>query len=137
MEFALRPSEDELGYPRIAAVIGRTPWTDTDGTTYIADKNLVGGTLNIGKGINGWEQRLEIETVVLIGGTQRRVVAHETIVDRGTFEFNVIEGMNDIYLYSTVTPGFRLHVYFPHPGRLLVPQIIGSSGLINHVYVIR
>jgi hypothetical protein len=55
----LRPSEDQWGHPRVAIDIETTTWTDTDGTTYQALKIVMGGTLNIGRGISGYEQRLD------------------------------------------------------------------------------
>ena len=49
----LRPSEDAYGFPRVAAEVGSTTWTDPSGTVHPATKILVGGTLNIGRNISG------------------------------------------------------------------------------------
>ena len=136
IELELRPSEDPLGYPRVAIVVGYTTWTDADGTTYAADKVVVAGTLNIGKGISGYEHRLEIETV-LLGVTQRRVVARETIIDRGTVMYNVLDPLTDIWLTSTVTPGPQIHTVFHQPGRLVVTQTIGSTPSVDYLYVVK
>jgi uncharacterized protein YjdB len=137
MELDLRPSEDPQGLPRVAVTIGSTTWTDANGTSYPAEKTIVGGTLNIGRGISGYEQKLEIETVVLVGGTQRQVVARETIVDRGTVTYNMIQPLTDIWLTSTVTPGPQIHTLFQQPGRLTVTQKIGSAPSVDYVYVVK
>ena len=137
MELELRPSEDPLGYPRVAIVVGTTTWTDTNGASYPAEKTIIGGTLNLGRGISGYEQRLEIETVVLIGGTQRQVVARETIIDRGTIMYNALDPLSDIWLTSTVTPGPQMHTVFQQAGRLTFTQKIGSAPAVDFLYVVK
>ena len=137
LELELRPSQDPLGYPRVAIVVGNTTWTAANGTIYPAEKVVVGGTLNVGKGISGYEHRLEIETVVLLSGTQRQVVARETIVDRGTVTYNLLEPLTDIWLTSTVTPGPQTHTVFHQPGRLIVTQTIGSALSVDYLYVVK
>lgn len=39
--------------------------------------------MNLGRGIFGYEQRLEIATMVTVPGAPRREVGRDTIVDRG------------------------------------------------------
>ena len=67
----------------------------------------------------------------------RLVVGRETIVERGTVMYDAINPLERLWLYPSATPNTPIVTRFLQPGRLVVPQKVGSAPLIDFLWVVQ
>lgn len=131
----LLPFVEPGGGPRLTVVLGTTAWTDAGGVTRTAYLWLTGGSLTLDAGAGRYEQRLEVETVLVDAGGTPTVVRRETRLDRGRLLTDLFTGLPG-HFRSEVTPGLEFQGEYLEAGKYAVRQTLGTAPAMGYLYVL-